>query len=127
MTTQNVIDWELIGKLDSMTSDFVIDNRVLEFIINAIRCGTIPQNLNKFQKNHIYILAVRGNAEVLSLIPDDDKTLIVCFFAVRKCGMALRHVPNDNKTLLMCETAVLRCCDALQYVPENIKALMNGK
>jgi hypothetical protein len=70
----------------------------------------------------------KGNS--LAKIPENERTLKMCFVAIHYWGAALEYVPEKYKTYEFCldavrhNTPVDEGCSALAFVPKELK-LMN--
>jgi hypothetical protein len=70
-------------------------------------------------------IQIKGNS--LARIPENEKTLEMCFVAIHYWGAALEYVPNEYKTYELCldavrhNTPVDEGCSALAFVPEELK------
>jgi hypothetical protein len=63
----------------------------------------------------------------LASIPENERTLEMCFVAIHYWGAALKYVPNKYKTYELCldavrhNTPVDEGCSALAFVPDELK------
>jgi hypothetical protein len=62
-----------------------------------------------------------GDDIILQYVPENYRTIELCYEAVRKKGEALQYVPENLKTIDLCYEAVKMDGDALQWVPKNFK------
>jgi hypothetical protein len=70
-------------------------------------------------------IQIKGNS--LASIPENERTLEMCFVAIHYWGAALKYVPNKYKTYELCldavrhNTPVDEGCSALAFVPDELK------
>ena len=70
-------------------------------------------------------IQIKGNS--LAKIPENERTLQMCFVAIHYWGAALEYVPDKYKTYEFCldavrhNTPVDEGCSALAFVPEELR------
>jgi len=69
-----------------------------------------------------WLAEVRHSGFALRFVPEESKTLELCFEAVRQgCGRALEFVGEQFKTPELCLLAIRQDASALEFVPEYLQ------
>ena len=84
--------------------------------INAF--SSIPQRL-KIEENYIKYFNIQPN--LISLIPDDEKTYNICMAAVKLNGDNLQYVPHNIMNDEICTEAIITSENAFKYIPEHLR------